>query len=203
MVYREYYTDIPREEVDRFVESAPMGRLVTVAADGMPHVGLFNFVYTGERVELHLARDDEQVADLRRHPQAVFEIDEYLATIPSYFVHAENAATATSYHRTVVIECEGTVSEDVEAVVAQQQLLLAKHQPEGGYRPLKADAPLYRGLLLTLTAVSLRVLRLRPKFKLGQNRPPTTRRSVAEQLRARGRPLDSRAAEALLSTIGE
>jgi predicted FMN-binding regulatory protein PaiB len=39
------------------------------------------------------------------------------------------------------------------------------------------------------------------KFKLGQNRPPETRREVVRRLRERGRPGDARAAEALEWTL--
>jgi predicted FMN-binding regulatory protein PaiB len=42
---------------------------------------------------------------------------------------------------------------------------------------------------------------VRTKFKLGQNRPPETRRQVVQFLRERGRPNDARAADALESTL--
>lgn len=201
MVYRDFYIDVPEREVEKLLQQAPMGRLVTVGEDGMPHLGLFNFVASGDTVELHLARDDEQVADLRERPKALFEVDEYLATIPSYFVDPENAGVATSYHRTVVLECEGVVCDDPVVIAEQQRRLLDKHQPEGGYRPLSVDDPLYRGALARLSAVTLHVVRCRPKFKLAQNRPAEVRLGVARQLRDRGRPLDGRAAEVLEGTV--
>jgi len=49
--------------------------------------------------------------------------------------------------------------------------------------------------------VSLAVTRRRTKFKLGQNRPPETRRRVIDELRKRGRPSDQRAADALEWTL--
>jgi predicted FMN-binding regulatory protein PaiB len=88
-------------------------------------------------------------------------------------------------------------------VAAQQRRLLAKHQPEGGFRPLDPDDPLYAGALARLAAVTLRITRCRPKFKLGQNRPPGARRSVIAELRKRGRPNDARAADAIEWTLGE
>src|SRR5262249_60813732 len=111
-----------------------------------------------------------------------------LAVIPSHWVHREYGGSATSYHRTVIFECAGRVAEDPAVVMAQQQRLLAKHQPEGRYRPLAVDDPLYKGALNHLAAVTLRITACRAKFKLGQNRPAAARRRVIEELRRRGRP---------------
>lgn len=201
MIFHDYYTDIARDDVDRFVQSQEMGRLVTVGEDGTPHLGLYNFVYDGISLELHLVRADEQVADLKARPRCLFEVDEILAVIPSHWVHPEYAGSATAYHRTAIFECGGAVAEDPAEVLAQQQRLLAKHQPEGGYRPLAVEDPLYRGALGQLAAVRLQVTAVRPKFKLAQNRPVETRRKIIALLRQRGRPGDGRAADALQWTI--
>jgi hypothetical protein len=201
MIFHAYYTDMPREEVDRFVQSQEMGRLVTVTGEGTPHIGLYPFVYAGDAVEIHLVRSDEQIADLRARPRCLFEVDEVLATIPSYWVHPENAATATAYHRTVILECTATVSDDPAVLAAQQVRLLARYQPEGGFRPLAPDEPLYRGAIALIAAVTLSITSRRPKFKLGQNRPAAARASIIAELRGRGRPNDARAADALQWTI--
>ena len=201
MIFHDYYTDIARDDVDRFVGSQEMGRLVTVGEDGTPHLGLYNFVYDGTVVELHLVRADEQVADLKARPRCLFEVDEILAVIPSHWVHPEYAGSATAYHRTAIFECGGAVAEDPAEVLAQQVRLLAKHQPEGGYRPLGVEDPLYRGALGQLAAVRLQVTAVRAKFKLAQNRPVEARRKIIALLRQRGRPGDGRAADALEWTI--
>jgi uncharacterized protein len=202
MIFHDVYTNVPSSEIDRFVAAQELGRLVTVAADGMPHVGLYPFVPDDGSIELHLVRADEQVADLRGRPQCVFEIDDALGVIPSYWVHPEYAGSATLYHRTVIFECVATVAEDPDLVAAQQRRLLGRYQPEGGYRPVDPADPLYRGALNQLASVHLRITRCRPKFKLGQNRPPATRRAVIAELRRRGRPNDARAADALEWTLG-
>ena len=201
MIYYDYYADIPQETVDAFVRERAMGRLVTVGEDSVPHIGLYPFAYEGDVIEMHLNRADEQFADLRARRRCVFEVDEVLAVIPSYWVHPEYAGSATAYHRTVIFECLATVTEDPAVVAAQQQRLLAKHQPEGGFRPLSVDDPLYKGALNHLAAVKLQITQRRAKFKLGQNRPVEARARVIAALRERGRPGDARAADALQWTI--
>lgn len=201
MIFHGYYTDVPPDEVDRFVRSQEMGRLVTVGADGTPHIGLYPFAYDGAAIEIHLVRRDEQMEDLRVRPRCLFEVDEVLGVIPSYWVDPENAVMATAYHRTVIFDCEATVSEDAAALAAQQTRLLGRYQPEGGFRPVTPDDPLYRGAIAHIAAVRLDVRARRPKFKLAQNRPLDTRAKIVEELRKRGRPNDRRAADALQWTI--
>ncbi len=201
MIFHRYYTEIPPGETDRFVNAQELGRLVTIGDDGVPHIGLYPFVYDGDTVDLHLVRRDEQIADLQARPRCLFEVDEVLAVIPSYWVHEEYAGSATAYHRTVMFECTATVVEDPAAVAAQQVRLLARYQPEGGYRALDPADPLYKSALAQLAAVRLTITERRAKFKLGQNRPADARRQVIAELRKRGRPHDARAAEALEWTI--
>ncbi|MBI1962127.1 MAG: FMN-binding negative transcriptional regulator [Candidatus Rokubacteria bacterium] len=201
MIFHGYYTDVPPDEVDRFVRSQEMGRLVTVGADGTPHIGLYPFAYDGAAIEIHLVRRDEQMEDLRVRPRCLFEVDEVLGVIPSYWVDPENAVMATAYHRTVIFDCEATISEDAAALAAQQTRLLGRYQPEGGFRPVTPDDPLYRGAIAHIAALRLDVRARRPKFKLAQNRPLDTRAKIVEELRKRGRPNDRRAADALQWTI--
>ena len=201
MIFHDYYSEVPAGEIERFVGAQELGRLITVGADGQPHVGLYPFVYDGAAVDLHLVREDELAVDLAARPRCVFELDEVLGVIPSYWVSAEYAGSATAYHRTVIFECHGVVVADPEAVVAQQVRMLARYQPEGGFRTLDAADPLYRGALAKLAAVRLAIERVRVKFKLGQNRPPQARQRIIDELRKRGRPADARAAAALEWTL--
>lgn len=201
MIFHAYYTDVPADAVDRFVDAQELGRLISVGEDGTPHVGLYPFVRSAGAVDLHLVREDEVAVDLRARPRCVFELDEVLGVIPSYWVHQEYGGSATAYHRTVIFECVATVLDDPLAVAAQQVRLMARYQPEGGFRAIRPDDPLYGGALRQLTAVRLDVQGVRTKFKLAQNRPLETRRKIIQLLRERGRPTDGRAAEALESTL--
>ena len=201
MIFHDIYTNVPDTEIDRFVRAQELGRLVTVAADETPHLGLYPFAYDGAAFEIHLVRSDEQVADLAARPRCMFEVDEVLGTIPSYWVDPENAIMATAYHRTVMFDCEASVSGDAAELAAQQMRLLARYQPEGGFRPVTADDPMYRGAIHHIAAVRLQIRACRAKFKLAQNRPPEVRAKIADAPRKRGRASDERAAEALLWTI--
>jgi len=93
------------------------------------------------------------------------------------------------------------VSGDGVALAEQQTRLLARYQPEGGFRPVGAEDPLYRGAIAHIAAVRLRIEGRRVKFKLGQNRSVKLRANLVRELRQRGRQNDDRAADALQWTI--
>jgi len=47
VIFHDVYADVPAAELERFVRAQELGRLVTVAADGAPHIGLYPFTYDG------------------------------------------------------------------------------------------------------------------------------------------------------------
>ncbi len=173
-------------ELMAFVEAQRMGRLVTADATGRPHIGLYPFVVNGEAVEVHLVKGDAQVADLRANAQVVFEVDEVLAFVPSYLEHPESAQAADHYYRAVVFEGEASVSNDPEMVAAHLRRLVARYQPERGYREVTASDPLYAPALTRLATIQIQPTRVWAKFKLGQQVPAEQRDQVARGLRARG-----------------
>ncbi len=201
MIYYDEYADVPEAEIEAFVRQTELGRLVTAGEDGLPHIGLYPFVPESGAVLVHLHRADEQLADLERSPRCLFELDEVLGTVPSHWIHPEDAVMATAYHRTVIFACRATVARDALALAAHQARFMERYQPEGGYRALSAAEPLYEKALATIAALRLEIEGRRVKFKLGQNRAPEARARVAARLRARGRPNDARAAAALLGTL--
>jgi predicted FMN-binding regulatory protein PaiB len=200
VIFYDYYgaTD---DDVRAFVREMELGRLVTVSADGRPHIGLYPYVFFDDYIEIHLNARDEQIADLTARPECVFEVDEVLADIPSYWVHPENAAMATAYHQTVIFDCTSTMTADGEVLAAQQSRLMDRYQPEGGFRPIAIDDPMYSGMLGMLVAIRLDIVRCTAKFKLGQNRSSQIRARIIEELTARARVRDGRAAAALQRTL--
>jgi predicted FMN-binding regulatory protein PaiB len=201
MMFYDYYSDIPEPKLREFVNAQELGRFVTVSAEGQPHIGLYPFLFLGEAIEMHLHRNDEQLADLATHKRCTFEVDEVLGTIPSHWVHATNAMFATAYHRTVIFECEAEVSGDGEVLAAQQQRLMHRYQPDGGYKPVSTEHAMYRGPFAEIRALTLHVRARKVKWKLAQNRTREMRENLIANLRQRGRPTDASAADALQWTL--
>ncbi len=197
MIFYDYYADVPEETLNDFVKGQQLGRLVTADASGQPHIGLYPFLFLGQSIEMHLHRNDEQLADLAANARCVFEVDEVLGSIPSHWIHPANAMFATAYHRVVIFECEALVSDDPEVLAAQQQRLMQFYQPDGGHTPVSTEHAMSRGPFREIRALTLTVRARKVKWKLGQNRKPEQLQHVIAELRKRGRPTDPAAADAL------
>lgn len=197
MIFYDYYADIPEHTLREFVTSQQLGRLVTASPEGQPHIGLYPFLFLGDTIEIHLHRSDEQLVDLAANSRCAFEVDEVLGSIPSHWSHATNAMFATAYHRTVIFECEAVVSDDPQVLAAQQQRLMQHYQPDGGHTPVSADHAMYRNAFREIRALTLTVRARKVKWKLGQNRKREQLEKLIAELRARGRPTDPAAADAL------
>jgi uncharacterized protein len=200
MIYHRYY-EAPESDVATLIANHIAGRLITVGADGMPHVGVYPFLHREGRIEVHLAEGDEQLADLRRGSSCVFEVGDVLAYVPSYWEDAHNASGADIYHRTVVIEGAAELLGTPDAVAEHLGHLLSRYQPEGGYVAVDAGNGMYASMLRRLTLVRLSISRVRSKFKLGQQRPVEMRQRIVGELRQRNRPADHVAAEAVSRTV--
>jgi transcriptional regulator len=201
MIFYDYYADIPEDALRDFVTRQDLGRLVTVSADAQPHIGLYPFLFLGPTIEIHLHRADEQLVDLRVHEKCAFEVDEIHATIPSHWAHPANAMFATAFHRTVIFECDAQISEDAEVLAAQQQRLMNHYQPDGGHTPVTTEHAMYRGPFKEISALTLTVRERKVKWKLAQNRDRARREKIIAELRARARPTDGAAADALQWTL--
>jgi len=201
MIFYDYYADVPDDVLQQFVSNQQLGRLVTADTTGQPHIGIYPFLFCGSCIEMHLHRSDEQLADLRANPKCTFEVDEIHGTIPSHWIHPSNAAFATAYYRSVIFECEAIVSEDLTVLASQQQRLMEQHQPDGGFTPVSVEHTMYAGSLSAIAALTLTVVHRKVKWKLAQNRDRPTREKLIRNLRDRGQPGDTEAANALQWTL--
>ena len=167
MIDYPYYRPTPDERTS-FVAAQGMGRLVTVSAEGRPHIGLYPFVTVGEAIELHLVKGDAQVVDMRQNANVVFEVDEVLSFVPSYVEHPESAQAADHHYRTVIFEGEAHIEHEAASVADHLNRLISRYQPEQGYRPVSAIDPLYIPGIARLVMIRIDPTHVWAKFKLGQ-----------------------------------
>ncbi len=191
-----------RAEALAFLASRPLGRLVTVDPDGSPEVGLYPFWSEGDRVELHLVRNDPQARALKARPECGFEVDQELSFVPSHWEHPESAQGADHFYRFARCRGRASVLEDAAEVARHLGRLLSRYQPEGGHRAVTGDEPIYHRGLSRLVLVRIEVSSVIAKFKLGQNLPGTTRRRIARLLRARRGGHDLTTAALVERTLG-
>ena len=192
--YQEYQPTA--EEIRTFEQGQRAAKLVTVAGSGWPCAGVYPFLRTGELLEMHLVRTDEQVSHLESQPIASILIDDVLSSVPSHWF-GPMATHADQLHCTVQYECEATVIRDGLEIRRHLVELLTRYQPEGNFAPL--DHPDYTAKLRAICLVRLRPLRIRAKFKLGQKLSSKDRETLLDSLQRRGNVEDEKTIAALES----
>lgn len=174
---------------------APVVHLAASCPDGTPLLRTLHAVVLAGHLYFHGARQGEKNGALGR--PAVASAEEILAAIPSHWVDPQRACPATTLYRSAMVH--GVVEEvrRVEAVAAVLQALMERYQPEGGYTPISAEAPLYRGSLRGVRVLRLRTERVSGKAALGQHWSEERRQAVREGLWRRGAAGDLEALQAM------
>lgn len=191
-----------REEIDSFLASQRLGRLIAVSSDGWPQVGLHPYTWDNGVLEVHLVNSDEQLAGLRGQRQAVFEVDDVLSAAPSHWLDEQDATNADHFYRCVVIRGPMTLSNDIANVESHLKRLLAKYQPENRYAPIDRHDARYGKYMAALTMVRIEAQEIRSKFKLAQRTDEDDRAAIVRQLRQRGDARDLRTADGIEDANG-
>ncbi len=119
-----------RAVVDGLLARAAVGRLGTNGRDGYPRVKPLNFVFAGNAIYFHSAKEGEKIDDIRRDGRVCFEVD-----LPIAFVKGlpENPCNAEYLYRSVIAYGRAVLVDDEEERRKALAALMRKYQPEGGY----------------------------------------------------------------------
>jgi len=187
-------------EIENLIEEQPYCYLSTQHQSTL-HTGVFNHDYRDGVFILHLNRKDEQIADLKAHPEALVVLHDFLSVIPSYWLETNHAGAATSYYRYAEFRCSAQILETKTELCYELQKLMEQYQPEGNYEPLSPDHPMYQADFSALAIVKLKPYFIRTKWKLGQNRSESLRKNVIKNLRNRSLGQDLRTALLVESSL--
>lgn len=188
-------------EARRFLAEAPLVHLAGTGDAGQPILRTFNMVPSGEGFAFHAAPAGEKLEALGR--PVVLQAEEVLTTVPSYWLHPEKACPATTLYRSV--QATGVLSEvtDLAEKTAVLAALMARFQPEGGYRPLDPTTRMYRGPVTGLLVARVVPTAIVGKLAVGQHRPPDEQAKILAGLWGRGRAGDLRAFDRLVDAAPE
>ena len=180
--------------VDLFA-SQRLARIVTIDGDGIPRIGVHVFVHDGLTIEVHMANDDPQLADVRRGSPVVLEADETLSAAPSHWLDPHDATHADQFYRCASVWGRVELVNDAEAIATHLAGILRRYQPEGQHVPVAHDHDFYRDAIRFLTVVRVHGTSTRSKFKLAQKTEAESRSQIVRSLRQRRAPLDERTAD--------
>jgi len=182
------------------LRTAEIGYLTFNGPDGWPRITPLNFVFDG-RILWHGAIAGERFECLEKDPRATFAAVSVQLYLPSHFVSEENATAATVAFKSVQVRGRCTSVEEPDEKCAILNQLMEKYQPEGRYKKVSPQDPLYKKVLLATGVYALAVEEVVGKFKFAQNKSETDRKKIAAKLKERGSPVDLLVAEEILKTV--
>jgi len=197
---RKEFEATDREQMEGVLRTAEVGYLAFNGPDGWPRITALNFLYDG-RVLWHGAVAGERFECLKRDPRATFSAVSLQFYLPSHLLSEENATMATSTFKSVHVRGRCGTVEDPEEKCSFLNRLMEKYQPEGRFKKITPQDPLYAKVLNATGVYFLTVEEMSGKFKFGQNKTKEDRRKIALFLKDRGTPLDLRVSLEILKTL--
>jgi len=195
----EFEVQDPRR-IEEVLRTSEIGHLAFNGPDGWPRITPLNFVYDG-RILWHGAVGGERFECLRSNPKATFSAISLQAYLPSYFTSEDSAMGASVAFQSVMVRGFCEIIEDLNEKCAVLNRLMEKYQPEGGYKIITPEEPLYQKVLKGTAVYALIPEHITGKFKLAQNKTEADRKRIISRLRERGSPMDLKVAEAIQKTL--
>jgi hypothetical protein len=174
-----------QKSLEDVLKTAEIGTLSFNGPDGFPRITPLNFAYDG-RILWHGAIAGERFDCLQRDPRATFCAVSPQSYVPSYLLSEENATNATAAFKSVIVRGRCQVINDPQEKCAILNTLMDKYQPEGRYRKITPDDPMYLKILAATGVFALVVQEMTGKFKLAQNKPEEARKKIADWFLERG-----------------
>lgn len=154
-----------------------------------------NYVWFRDAAWFHGAPAGGKAEAFRRGPRARLVVVRPLAVVPSYLGHPERACPASQYYRSAVVAGRVVEVLDPGEKAAALNALMERLQPEGGYRPIDPEDPLYRSHVRGTAVWRLEPERITGKQGLGLGDSDARRARVADFLAERGATLDAETVE--------
>lgn len=184
---------MPRQEAVEMLSQSATIHLASTSANNEPILRCVNAVVLGDKLYFHGAPAGEKMETMGR--PVVLSVEEIVASIPSYWLDPQRACPATTLYRSVQVHGILEIVENQQEKAAALEGLMKKYQPEGGYKTIEHNDPLYKKAIEGLLVVAVSLEQLDGKAKLAQNRSEKERTIIMERLWQRGDGLDMRAIE--------
>ena len=191
-----------QKSLEEVLKTAEIGSLSFNGPDGFPRITPLNFVYDG-RILWHGAIAGERFECLQRDPRATFcAVSASPMCLPICFRRRTPPTLRRPSNQSPSRGRCQTI-DDPQEKCAVLNTLMEKYQPEGRFRKVTPDDPLYVKVLAATGVFALQVEEMTGKFKLAQNKPEEARKKIADWLQERGLPGDRLMAEEIRKTLKE
>lgn len=198
---RQEFAVVDSKWVAEIAQRCEVGYLGLEDRLGYPRVVPLNFVLLDEQIYFHGALSGEKFEVFSAGGKASFSMVGLSTLIPSYWLAAENACPATAFFESAAIRGKGVVVDQLDEKARALQSLMEKYQPEGRYRPIQAQDPMYRQALENVGVFKIIPHHVDLKVKYGQNMGKKVRHRLAAHLQRRNRGDDHAVAELIEQSL--
>lgn len=190
-LYVPHFNRMADDEVRGFVADVGTAQLVSVGPDGLPDATWLPIVWTGDRVEAHLARANghwRRVVDGTPALIVVAGRDHYIS--PSWYPSKAEHGRAVPTWNYSVVHLRGTLRlrQDADWLREHVTRLSDRHEEHRADRWRVTDAPedYIDKNLRAIVGIEVSVEQVDAKAKRSQNRSDADRRGVVDGLRGDG-----------------
>jgi nitroimidazol reductase NimA-like FMN-containing flavoprotein (pyridoxamine 5'-phosphate oxidase superfamily) len=179
-----------KQEIEAILRRARVGRLATLGQDGYPYITPVNYVYMGESIYFHCARQGEKLDNIRNHPKVCFEVDIPLAYLDTGYDRAMPVCDVGQFYQSVILRGQAEMVGQPAEKLAALNALMASHENVPDFAGITAGTP----AVALCTVVAVRVASLSAKANLAQKKSAAERAKIRAYLQQRGLPGDAEAA---------
>ncbi|MEE4240864.1 MAG: pyridoxamine 5'-phosphate oxidase family protein [Desulfopila sp.] len=183
-----------KEEIEKILKRARIGRLATLGGDGFPYITPLNYVWHNGSVYFHCSHQGEKIDNIRRNPRVCFEVDIPLSYLGREYDRNRPACAVHQFYHSVIIRGTAEFVEDIDEKTAALNALVGSHEGEESFAEIH---PTTREVGLC-TVIAVRVERISGKSDLAQKMAPEDKEKVACYLARRNQPGDAEAARLLM-----
>ena len=177
-----------KETINALLDSVEYGTLA-VSYNNEPYAVPVNFVRIDEAIYFHGALSNKKMKILSSNPKVSFSVVQNYSLIASFFSSTEGlACPATQFFKSVSIDGVAKMVESREMKAMVFEALMAKLQPEGGYKPFSNEA--YDKAIQATAVVKIVPHTTRCKFKFGQHLTQERFERILSYLKERDTKID-------------
>ena len=116
---------MPKEEAEKFLAEAAVGRLGSIGADGFPYVVPLNFAYANGFIFFHGRNAGEKIENIIRNAKVSFEVD----TMHS-LRQGDSACSSGTRYTSVIVKGSAGLVEDKAEKASALDYIVTKYTPQ-------------------------------------------------------------------------
>lgn len=176
-------------DINDFLKKCRIGILALINEE-KPYAVPLNYIYFQKSIYFHSSLEGKKMDIIRTEPSVQFTVIKEYSYIPSYFLDADMACSASQLYKSVMINGRAEIVEAMEEKINVLNEMMRVFQPEGHYEKIEEDKHDYKNMLARTAVIKIEITDMTAKFKFGQQLSEGKLRLIINNLKKSGNPLD-------------